>query len=60
MAAKDVVFSVIYSIFNQILFTNTDKLGVSMSNSGLAYVIASLIIAIWMIVLLLKIPLLDV
>lgn len=41
-------------------YTNTDKLGISFTNSAIAYTVACIIVSIWMFILILRIPFIDV
>lgn len=41
-------------------YAHSEKLGVSMTNAGIAYATASGIIAIWMFMLVTRVPFLDV
>lgn len=60
IVCKDVMFCCIYTLCIMMCYAHNDKLGISMTNAGIAYAVASSITAIWMFILVVRIPFLDV
>ena len=41
-------------------YVNSEYIGITLTNAGISYIVANGIIAVWMFILIMKIPFLDV
>ena len=57
---RDVSEQLMFIAFLVTMYVNSQYIGVSLTNAGLAYIISNGIIAVWMFILIMKIPFLDV
>ena len=57
---KEFIEAFVFIIFLVFMYFNTGGIALSMTHAGIAYVFASGICAIWMFIVILRIPVLDV
>jgi len=57
---RDIAEQLLFVAILVTTYVNSDTLGISLTNAGIAFIVANGVIAVWMFILIMKIPFLDV
>ena len=60
LISKDTFFACIFCIVLIVCYVNTDKLGVSMTNAAIAYVVSAGVTTLHLFIAIMRIPIMDI